>query len=199
MLGATTIPYYDSNHVATAIHDINDTNTTIPIIQEIHNNKILVTIFTLTYNRAYSIPSLYNSLKGQTNKDFECLIVDDGTTEDTEDIVKEWIQETKFPIRYFKQENGGKHRAINRGLKEARGELFFIVDSDDYLTTDAIETIHYRYAPIKNQESFCGVCLLCIDKELNKVGSPMPKDLVDCSCLDFRYRYCVSGKLHVLR
>ena len=83
--------------------------------------------------------------------------MDDGSTDNTKEVVKEWIQKAQFPIRYFKQENGGKHRAINRGLREARGELFFIVDSDDYLTSDAIETIEKRYESIQGDESLRGM------------------------------------------
>lgn len=154
-----------------------------------------ITVFTPSYNRAYRLPALYNSLLHQTNKDFEWLIVDDGSTDNTEEFVKEWIQEAQFPIRYFKQENGGKHRAINRGLREVHGELFFIVDSDDYLTIDAIETIEKRYESIQGDESFCGVCLLKVDKDLNKVGSDFPYETLDCSCLDFRYKYSVSGDM----
>lgn len=156
---------------------------------------MLVTIFTPTYNRVYRIQALYESLQQQTNKDFEWLIVDDGSTDNTEEVVKEWIQEAQFKIRYFKQENGGKHTAINRGLREARGELFFIVDSDDCLTSDAIETIEKRYESIQGDESFCGVCLLKVDKDLNKVGSDFLYETLDCSCLDFRYKYCVFGDM----
>ena len=101
-----------------------------------------VTIFTPTYNRAYIISKLYMSLKRQQVKDFEWLIVDDGLTDNTESLVKGWIiLEKSFSIRYYKQKNGGKCRAINRALDLAQGELFFTVDSDDYLTDDAIKKI----------------------------------------------------------
>ena len=189
LVGAKRPYNNDANHVDNAIHNPNDTIISVQTIQEIHKDKVLVTILTSAYNRADLLLRLFQSLLKQTCNNFEWLIVDDGSTDDTEAIVKEWIQEAQFPIRYFKQENGGKHRAINRGLREARGELFFIVDSDDYLTSDAIETIEKRYESIQGDESFCGVCLLKVDKDLNKVGSDFPYETLDCSCLDFRYKY----------
>ena len=101
-----------------------------------------VTVFTPTYNRAYILGDLYHSLQRQTCMDFEWLIVDDGSADDTKALVASWQgEENPFPIRYVYQENGGKCRAINRGLKEADGRLFFTVDSDDYLTDDAIEKV----------------------------------------------------------
>ena len=154
-----------------------------------------ITIFTPTFNRAYRLPALYESLVQQTNKDFEWVIVDDGSTDRTEDIVKEWIQEEIIHLRYLKQENGGKHSAINRGLEEAIGELFFIVDSDDILTPNAVEIIKNRYKTIKDDESFCGVCPLRVDKDMNKIGGDFPFATLDCSCLDFRYKYHITGDM----
>lgn len=101
-----------------------------------------VTVFTPTYNRAYIIESLYRSLRRQTNKNFEWLVIDDGSTDGTGELFEKWTKESNiFPIRYYYQNNGGKCRAINRGLDLADCELFFTVDSDDYLTDDAIEKI----------------------------------------------------------
>lgn len=104
-----------------------------------------ITIFTPSYNRAFLLPRLYESLILQSYKDFEWLIVDDGSTDNTEQIVSEWLRSNKIPIRYYKQENGGKHRAINKGLDLANGELFFIVDSDDELPNNSLSYI-YKYS-----------------------------------------------------
>ena len=101
----------------------------------------MLTIFTPTYNRAYILPQLYQSLCSQTDKNFEWLIVDDGSTDNTEDIIRAWIKENAISIRYFKQENGGKMRAHNRGVKEALYELFLNVDSDDYIVNNTVEMI----------------------------------------------------------
>lgn len=116
-----------------------------------------VTVFTPTYNRAYILGDLYHSLQRQTCMDFEWLIVDDGSADDTKTLVASWQgEENPFPIRYVYQENGGKCRAINRGLKEADGRLFFTVDSDDYLTDDAIEKVIRWDGELPRDGHFCG-------------------------------------------
>ena len=116
-----------------------------------------VTVFTPTYNRAYILDDLYHSLQRQTCMDFEWLIVDDGSADDTKALVASWQGEKNpFPIRYVYQENGGKCRAINRGLKEADGRLFFTVDSDDYLTDDAIEKVIRWDGELPKDGHFCG-------------------------------------------
>lgn len=116
-----------------------------------------VTVFTPTYNRAYILGDLYHSLQRQTCMDFEWLIVDDGSADDTKALVASWqAEENPFPIRYIYQENGGKCRAINRGLKEADGRLFFTVDSDDYLTDDAIEKVIRWDGELPKDGHFCG-------------------------------------------
>ena len=116
-----------------------------------------VTVFTPTYNRAYILGDLYHSLQRQTCMDFEWLIVDDGSVDDTKALVASWQgEENPFPIRYVYQENGGKCRAINRGLKEADGRLFFTVDSDDYLTDDAIEKVIRWDGELPRDGHFCG-------------------------------------------
>lgn len=116
-----------------------------------------VTVFTPTYNRAYILDDLYHSLQRQTCMDFEWLIVDDGSADDTKALVASWQgEENPFPIRYIYQENGGKCRAINRGLKEADGRLFFTVDSDDYLTDDAIEKVIHWDGELPADGHFCG-------------------------------------------
>lgn len=116
-----------------------------------------VTVFTPTYNRAYILGDLYHSLQRQTCMDFEWLIVDDGSADDTKTLVASWQgEENPFPIHYVCQENGGKCRAINRGLKEAEGRLFFTVDSDDYLTDDAIEKVIRWDGELPADGHFCG-------------------------------------------
>lgn len=116
-----------------------------------------VTVFTPTYNRAYILGDLYHSLQRQTCMDFEWLIVDDGSADDTKALVASWQgEENPFPIRYVYQENGGKCRAINRGLKEAEGRLFFTVDSDDYLTDDAIEKVIRWDGELPADGHYCG-------------------------------------------
>lgn len=116
------------------------------------------TVFTPTYNRAYCLSNLFASLCKQSNKDFEWMIVDDGSTDDTEMLVKEWqSQEKSFDIVYRKVDNGGKPRAINFGVPLARGNYFFIVDSDDTLRPDAVEKIGQWCDEIDGDPTFVGV------------------------------------------
>lgn len=116
-----------------------------------------ITVFTPTYNRAYIIENLYRSLQRQTVKDFEWLVIDDGSTDNTQELFDKWIsEENAFPIRYYKQRNGGKCRAINRALDLAQGELFFTVDSDDYLTKDALEKVMRWEREIPKEKKYCG-------------------------------------------
>ena len=101
-----------------------------------------ITVFTPTYNRGYIIDNLFQSLKRQSYTDFEWIVIDDGSDDDTENMFQKFQSvDNGFPIIYKKVNNGGKHRAINTGLNLAKGELFFIVDSDDYLTDSALERI----------------------------------------------------------
>ena len=117
-----------------------------------------ITVFTPTYNRRNLIDNLYQALLKQTQKNFEWLVVDDGSTDDTEDYFSGiQAQVQPFPIRYIKQKNGGKHRAINKGVQNANGELFFIVDSDDYLTENAIEKINQWTTTLDNSHKWAGI------------------------------------------
>lgn len=154
----------------------------------------MVTIFTPTYNRAYIIGKLYQSLCQQTNKDFEWLIIDDGSTDDTEKLISKWQQEKIIPIFYYKQSNGGKHRAINRGVKEAHGRLFFIVDSDDYLTDDAIEQLISQYNTIKDNQEFAGVSGFRAFPNGKRIGrGNFNSDILDCTHLERAYKYKLRG------
>jgi len=117
-----------------------------------------ITVFTPTYNRAYILETLYHSIQRQNYSDFEWLIVDDGSTDRTEDLVEKWKREdNSFPIRYYKKENGGKCSAINRALDLATGQVFFVVDSDDYLTDNALEKIDEWMNGLPKGEKYCGV------------------------------------------
>lgn len=117
------------------------------------SRQVKITVFTPTYNRAYIIEGLYRSLQRQSFTDFEWLVVDDGSTDGTEELFQCWKKEDDyFPIRYYKKANGGKCRAINQGLDLANGELFFTVDSDDYLTDDALEKVQGWFDDIHDEK-----------------------------------------------
>lgn len=120
----------------------------------------MITIFTPTYNRAKTIHRTYESLCRQTCRDFEWLVVDDGSTDNTEALFLQWQQETSFPIRYIKKANGGKYRAYNVGLREAKGEFFFCVDSDDWLPHYSVERIMTYRDQLKHDPKLAGITAL---------------------------------------
>ena len=99
------------------------------------------TIFTPTYNRADLLKKLYESLKNQSFKNFEWLIVDDGSTDNTCETIQGFQEENIIDIRYIKKENGGKQRAYNVGVENAKGELFICLDSDDIYVENGLEII----------------------------------------------------------
>lgn len=119
--------------------------------------NIELTIFTPTYNRAYILPTLYCSLIKQTNSNFEWIIVDDGSTDDTKVIVNNWIDEHKINIRYLYQENSGKMQAHNKGVMNASSNLFMCVDSDDYLYPTSVEDILKCWKEDCLNEIICGI------------------------------------------
>lgn len=144
--------------------------------------KYKVTIFTPTYNRAYILESLYRSVQRQTYRNFEWIIMDDGSTDATEELAKKWQEDTNdFPIRYYKKENGGKCRAINKGLDLAEGELFFIMDSDDYLTDNALERVVYWEGTIADKDMFMGVVGNKGTSETYSPNKPLGTEYKDCN------------------
>ena len=156
---------------------------------------MLVTVFTPTYNRGYIIGELYKSLCNQTCNDFEWIIVDDGSTDNTETIVTGFGKDDMIPIRYIWQENGGKHRAINRGVKEAKGELFYIVDSDDRLAEMAIEIIKSQYKEVRVSGIYAGVCGVCAYFNGERVGGDLAFTTINCNAVDLRYKYNIKGDM----
>lgn len=166
-------------------------------------NNIFITVFTPTYNRAYILTQLYNSLLNQEQENFEWLIVDDGSTDNTEELVKKFQNENKINIRYVKQKNSGKYKAINRALDLALGKLFMIVDSDDYLTPNAISLVKKYYEQIKNDKSFAGVVGLrgknFIEPHTGYYNEKKSKNkyydlkFIDATYIDYRYKYKISG------
>lgn len=144
-----------------------------------------ITVFTPTYNRAYILENLYRSLQRQSYGDFEWLVVDDGSSDGTEALFDRWRrEENPFPIRYVRQENGGKCRAINHGLKLARGELFFTVDSDDYLTDDALEKVARWEAELPKDQKYCGFAGNLGTAPNVTPNKPLPGDFFDGTAFD---------------
>ena len=156
---------------------------------------MLISVFTPAYNRAHLLPRLYESLESQSCKDFEWVVVDDGSRDNTREVVEQFTAAASFPVKYIYQENGGKHRAINRGAQEAQGELFFIADADDWLTETAVEVVVNEFDAIKEDASFAGVCGLDAYEDGRIVGSGLPGDVLDCTAHEIRFRYHVTGDM----
>lgn len=155
----------------------------------------MITVFTPTYNRAYSLPRLYESLKAQKFHDFEWLIVDDGSSDNTAEVVHGWIEEKSLNIHYIKTVNGGKHRAINKGVTLANGELFFIVDSDDRLPDDSLYWVHRYYEEIKDDDLFAGVAASRAYPDGKKIGGSVSYEILDTDYVSFREKYKVKGDM----
>ena len=151
------------------------------------------TVFTPAYNRAYVLPRLYGSLQAQTFRDFEWLIVDDGSTDGTEALCATF-RTADFPVRYVRQPNSGKHAAINRGAAEACGTWFFIVDSDDWLPADSLELLAAEAERIASPR----VAVLCGMKfgpDGQRIGGNLSFTSCECTPFEFRYGMRVRGDL----
>ena len=152
--------------------------------------EIKVTIFTPTYNRANTLPRLYESLHMQTNKDFEWLVINDGSTDETDALFYQWLQKEKtFPIHYYKVKNGGKNRAVNQGVQMAKGEYFFIVDSDDFLLPNAVSCVLNCFNSLGNSnDNFIGISTIRIGLDGQPInGKPLINEkieYVDCNNLE---------------
>lgn len=161
------------------------------IIYEKGGYQLLVTVFTPTYNRKEKLKRLYDSLKAQTYFNFEWVIVDDGSTDDTDEMINLFIKENNlFSIKYLKTENGGKHRAINKGLDIAEGQYFFIVDSDDCLLNNSIEIINEKTKKLPSDISG----IVCLKKYFqgNSVGTTHNQKYIDCLYTE-RKKYNITG------
>lgn len=119
---------------------------------------IKITIFTPTYNRKHLLPNLFESLKKQTNKDFVWLVIDDGSSDGTSELFGEWKkQAVGFQIDYVQKKNGGKHTAIEKANEICGTDYIVCVDSDDYLTENAVEQMYKEIDIIDKMDDVCGV------------------------------------------
>jgi glycosyltransferase involved in cell wall biosynthesis len=140
-------------------------------------NMATLTVFTPTYNRAYTLHNCYESLKRQTCKDFIWLIVDDGSTDETKNIVDTWISEGNyFEIKYIFKENGGMHTAHNVAYEHSTTELTMCIDSDDYLVDDAVESI-VKYWSKYGSDCYAGLVGLDSFVDGTIVGGNFPPEL----------------------
>ncbi len=131
-----------------------------------------ISVLTSTYNRGNLLKKLYNSLiqNSNYNVDVQWLIIDDGSKDDTKNIVKDFKDENKIEIKYFYQENQGKMLAINKLVKEANGDLIIECDSDDYFTEDAFDIIKNEYQKCDKSDIYA-LCFLKYDQNGNNMGN----------------------------
>ncbi len=152
-----------------------------------------VTIITPTFNRAHTLPRVFESLQQQTLKDFEWLVIDDGSTDNTEMLIKEYQKIADFPVRYYHQENQHKFLTFFRGIDLANGEYLCPLDSDDAIPHHALETLVSTWRSIPAGMNIVFVSTHCQDQFGNLVGDRFPEDPLICTIFDMRYKYNVKG------
>lgn len=156
----------------------------------------LFTVMTPTYNRAHTLQRVYDSLCGQTCRDFEWLVVDDGSTDDTRDLIEGLRDRADFPVRYVWQVNQHKKAAFNHGVREAAGELIVALDSDDTLEPTALADMAQVWQGIdaRDRHRYVAVTGLCVRPDGRIVGDRFPRDVMDTTPLDMSFRYRVRGE-----
>ena len=158
--------------------------------------KIKITVFTPAYNRAGHLKKLYDTLVAQTFKDFEWIVVNDGSTDETEKVLNRFKEEKLVQLTLISQPNAGKQIAINTGVNAAQGELFFIVDSDDWLPEDSLETIYYYWETVKSEnreEQFAGVSGNRIHSDGSVNGGDVPYEVLDADVFTYRHEMGIQG------
>lgn len=154
-----------------------------------------LTIFTPTYNRANLLFRLYQSLLKQNNYDFEWLIVDDGSTDDTQKVVEQFYNNGKFSVKYYLKENGGKHTAHNMAIKFAQGDYFMCLDSDDWLADNAIQLLCSVLDSIKDS---MGVIAYKTDEKGRLLSDEFPNDLSEANTIDLSMKYHCTGEFTLI-
>lgn len=151
-----------------------------------------LTVFTPTYNRAYCLHQVYESLCGQNNKNFVWLIIDDGSTDDTRKKVEIWKNEKLLEIEYIFQSNGGMHSTYNTAYDHCHTELIVCVDSDDYLAENAVKKI-ISFWKKNGSEKFAGLVGLDADFNNKIIGKRFPENLVSSTLEDIYEKYKITG------
>ncbi len=158
-----------------------------------------LTVFTPTFNRAFCLGQCYNSLINQTSKDFKWLIIDDGSTDNTKELVSTWIHENKIEIQYQYQANQGMHGAHNTAYELIDTELNVCIDSDDYMPDNAVKLILDFWEQFGN-DTVAGIVGLDGNKQGEIIGTPFPNDVKNATLIDLYEKHKVTGdKKLVLR
>ncbi|MER0239447.1 glycosyltransferase family 2 protein [Fulvimarina sp. MAC8] len=166
------------------------------------SNAPFLTLFTPTFNRSDLLPRTYESIRRQRFRDFEWIIVDDGSTDDTPHLIARWKKEANFEIRAFSQPNSGRHIAIDRGVAEARAPLFMILDSDDWLVEDALLAAHdlWQAVPEDKMSNTAGLWALCAKPDGSLACTPYPSDVFDGNTIEIKSKHGFAGEsCHLIR
>lgn len=151
-----------------------------------------LTVFTPAYNRAHTISRTYESLLRQTSNDFEWLIIDDGSIDNTRKLAEGWIAENRIPIRYVYKENGGLYTGYNKAYEIIDTELCVCIDSDDFMPDDAVEKIISFWKKFGN-DKYAGITGLDFNLDGKPIGGYFPKDLKESYIIDFSLKKIHSG------
>ena len=155
-------------------------------------------VFTPSYNRAKTLPRLYEALKRQTYRNFEWIIVDDGSADNTKETVEKFISDRPyFNITYKYQTNKGKHIATNVAAQIAKGEFFITIDSDDSVKDNALETFikEWNKIPDEDKSKYKGISCRTCNESGKTNGCPLPSERFDCSDLDLRLKYKIDCEM----
>jgi glycosyltransferase involved in cell wall biosynthesis len=158
----------------------------------------MITIYTPTYNRAYRLPDLYKSLLKQTNQNFQWLILDDGSTDNTKELVGNWIEKNEINIKYQFHDNIGKQATVNKAHEIIDTVLNVCIDSDDYLLDDSIEIIISEWSKISNKD-IAGLVGLDIYKNGSLVGTNFPTDIDVLKFSEFKKNNIYGDKKFIYR
>lgn len=150
-----------------------------------------LTVFTSTFNRAYCLHQVYESLCRQSSQDFEWLIIDDGSTDNTKQVVDVWIAANKIQINYFYKENGGMHSGHNVAYEMIQTEFNVCIDSDDYMPDDSVATIIEATQNLSSE--YAGIIGLDADKQGTIIGTKIPEKLTHCKLNELYAKYKVRG------
>lgn len=160
-----------------------------------------LTVFTPTYNRAYILPKCYDSMKRQSCKDFIWLVVDDGSTDNTKELVENWkLEDNGFEIRYVYQENQGMHGAHNLAYENIDTQINTCIDSDDYMPDEAVEKITAFWNSCEKDEKISGFLALDAYESGEIIGTVFPENVKCATSYDYYYKFGVKGdKKFILR
>ena len=153
---------------------------------------MLFTIFTPSYNRAKLLGRVYSSLLVQSCKDFEWIVVDDGSHDETQSVMRKYIMEDKVPIKYIQQNNHGKHSAHNEALKHSSGKWFICVDSDDVLSVNALYDISLQLH--KTTKEDCGLVGYKVDFHNKLLCSTFPKGVQHINAYELDHTFGLTGE-----